>query len=55
MTTEEALRDLKTASDAVRKSATGNSGAGAEKRYGTAYQAAVSAGAKPQLRKRYRG
>lgn len=52
---ERILRELDSASDALKKALpTGTGGVGNEKRYGSAYQAAVTAGIKPQIKRKYR-
>lgn len=51
---EKLLKDLETASAAVRRQSGGKPGESAEKVYGIAYQKCVQAGIKPKLRKRYR-
>lgn len=53
---DDLLADFERASKDLQKNATLASGAARiEKAYGTAYQALVAAGLKPQLRKKYRG
>lgn len=51
---EKLLKNLETASVAVRRQSGGKAGESAEKVYGIAYQKCVQAGIKPKLRKRYR-
>lgn len=51
---ERMLRNLDSASSAMRKAVTGKAGEGFEKKYGQAYQECVKLGLKPQLRKKYR-
>lgn len=46
--------DMNAASTALRKIAGGKAGEGVEARYGQAYQALVKAGARSQLREKYR-
>jgi hypothetical protein len=46
--------NLNSASADLKKSLGGKSGEGTEKKYGDAYQQLVKAGAKPQLKKKYR-
>lgn len=48
------MSSFNAASTAIKKQMGGKTGDGAEKVYGQAYQALVKAGAKPQLRKKYR-
>lgn len=48
------LRDLNIASQDVKKSISGKSGEGSEKKYGQAYSACVKAGLKPLLKRKYR-
>ena len=45
---------MSSASSNLRKIVGGKAGEGTENKYGEAYQALVKAGAKPQLRKKYR-
>jgi hypothetical protein len=51
---EKMLRELDSASMAIKKQMGGKGGEGAEAKYGQAYQALVKVGAKPQLREKYR-
>jgi hypothetical protein len=51
---QKLLRNLESASSAIRKSLGGKTGEGAEKIYGQAYRECVKAGIKPPLRKKYR-
>ena len=48
------LRELNIASQDVKKSVSGKSGEGSEKKYGQAYAACVKAGIKPALKRKYR-
>lgn len=51
---ERILRDLESAASAVRKGIGGKAGESSEKKYGQAYNAAVTAGLKPKLKQKYR-
>jgi hypothetical protein len=51
---ERLQSNFNAASNGIHKAIGGKGGDGAEKVYGQAYQALVKAGAKPQLKKRYR-
>lgn len=51
---EKLMREFDSASGAIKKQMGGKSGEGAESKYGQAYQQLVKAGAKPQIRKKYR-
>jgi len=48
------LRNLESASAALKRQTGGKAGEGAEKVYGIAYKECVKAGIKPKIRKRYR-
>lgn len=48
------LSNLSAAANDLKKSVGGKAGEGIEKRYGDAYQQLVRAGAKRQLRRKYR-
>jgi uncharacterized protein YukE len=51
---ERALRNLDSASAAVKRGVGGKAAEGFEKKYGQAYQECVKLGVKPQIKKRYR-
>lgn len=51
---EKILRNLESASTAVRRGTGGKAGEGSEKAYGIAYARAVQAGLKPRLKRKYR-
>ena len=51
---EKILRNLESASTAVRRGIGGKAGEGSEKAYGIAYARAVQAGLKPRLKRKYR-
>lgn len=51
---ERLIKDLDSASAAVKRQSGGKPGESAEKIYSLAYQKCVQAGLKPRLRKRYR-
>lgn len=51
---EKMMREFDSASGAIKKQMGGKGGEGAEAKYGQAYQQLVKAGAKPQIRKKYR-
>lgn len=51
---EKMMRELDSASSAIKKQMGGKGGEGAESKYGQAYQQLVKAGVKPQIRKKYR-
>jgi len=51
---ERLQSDFNSASTAIKKQVGGKGGEGTEAKYGQAYQALVKAGAKPQIRKKYR-
>lgn len=46
--------NFNSASSSLRKIVGGKAGEGVESKYGQAYQALVKAGARPQLKKKYR-
>jgi hypothetical protein len=48
------LSTFNAASTAIKKQVGGKGGEGVEAKYGQAYQALVRAGAKPQIKKKYR-
>lgn len=48
------LSTFNAASTAIKKQVGGKGGEGIEAKYGQAYQALVKAGAKPQIKKKYR-
>lgn len=54
MTHEEQVRKALDAFDAASKKLAGKGGQGVENAYGTAYQALVTLGVRPQIRKKYR-
>jgi hypothetical protein len=51
---ERLQSDFNAASTAIKKQVGGKGGEGTEAKYGQAYQALVKAGAKPQIRQKYR-
>lgn len=51
---EKMMREFDSASGTIKKQMGGKGGEGAEAKYGQAYQQLVKAGAKPQIRKKYR-
>jgi hypothetical protein len=51
---ERLLRNLESASAALKRQTGGKAGEGSEKVYGIAYKECVKAGLKPKIKKRYR-
>jgi len=51
---EKLLKELESASTAVRRGTGGKAGEGFEKKYGEAYRKCVQAGIKPILKSKYR-